>query len=528
MQALLLAAALFAAPAAAIVYVLPTDTSMVERSPVIVFGEVRSALPASGAGLPSTDYAVEIEEVLKGFVPGGTILVRQPGGVGPGGVAMRVFGLPMLAEGDRVLLFLDPAEGVYRPVEFGLGLFFEFRAGGRELLAGEPNRQPRDAARFRRWIGDRVAGVERPSDYFEDWPDGPLGLAEPFRLLRSPGACFHDGLPVRWREFDRGERIGVTVQAGGQPGVAGGGLSEVRTAIRAWNGDPGSRVNLVLDGTSNREFLIDDVDGVNSISYEDPFDEIDGSYGDGGGVLAITYTFFYCDRSTPPQSIPGNEAVEALAIVEANMTTQDGYQEWVSGTSNPRRSHEEIIGHELGHALGIGHPCGDRASGPCDSVTDEALMRARVHADGRGADLNSDDRAAVRALYPVPDRFDPPPGQGFTQCRPRTAPLVFEGGYEVRMCYETPAGEVGDAKAGIWASSESGLLWFFSRGNAEVLIKVLDGCRFNGHRWVFVAPVTDVAFNLYVTDGEGRTWSHHNRQGETAAARNDTSAFRCE
>ncbi len=528
MQALPLAAALFAAPAAAIVYVLPTDTSMVERSPVIVFGEVRSALPASGAGLPSTDYAVEVEEVLKGFVPGGTILVRQPGGVGPGGVAMRVFGLPMLAEGDRVLLFLDPAEGVYRPVEFGLGLFFEFRAGGRELLAGEPNRQPRDAARFRRWIGDRVAGVERPSDYFEDWPDGTLGLAEPFRLLRSPGTCFHDGLPVRWREFDRGERIGVTVQAGGQPGVPGGGLSEVRTAIRAWNGDPGSRVNLVLDGTSSREFLIDDVDGVNSISYEDPFDEIDGSYGDGGGVLAITYTFFYCDRSTPPQSIPGNEAVEALAIVEANMTTQDGYQEWVSGTSNPRRSHEEIIGHELGHALGIGHPCGDRASGPCDSVTDEALMRARVHADGRGADLNSDDRAAVRALYPVPDRFDPPPGQGFTQCRPRTAPLVFEGGYEVRMCYETPAGEVGDAKAGIWASSESGLLWFFSRGNAEVLIKVLDGCRFNGHRWVFVAPVTDVAFNLYVTHGEGRTWSHHNRQGETAAARNDTSAFRCE
>ena len=547
--AVLLAAALFAAPAAAIVYVLPTDTSMVERSPIIVFGEVRSVLPGAGAVRPSTDYEVEVEEVLKGFVPGGTILVRQPGGVGPGGVAMRVLGLPMLAEGDRVLLFLDPADGVYRPVEYALGLFFEVRAGDRVLLIREPSlkgevpapdddpaaaerarsRQPRDAARFRGWIGDRVAGVERPADYFEDWPDGPLGLAEPFRLLRSPGSCFYDGLPLRWREFDRGERIGVTVQAGGQPGVPGGGLSEVRTAIRAWNGDPGNRVNLVLDGTSNREFRIDDVDGVNSISYEDPFDEIDGSFGDGGdGVLAITYTFFYCDRSAPPQPVPGNEAVEALAIVEANMTTQDGYQEWVGRTSNPRRSHEEIMGHELGHALGVGHPCGDPASGPCDSVTDEALMRARVHADGRGAALNSDDRAAVRALYPVADPFDPPPGPGFTQCRPRTAPLVFEGGYEVRVCYETPAGEVGDAKAGIWASSESGLLWFFSRGNAEVLIKVLDGCRFNGHRWVFVAPVTDVAFNLYVTDGRGGAWSHHNRQGETAAARNDTSAFRCE
>ena len=547
--ALLLAAALFAAPAAAIVYVLPSDASMVERSPVIVFGEVRSVLPVAGAGPPSTDHAVEVEDVLKGFVPGGAILVRQPGGVGPGGVAMRVVGLPMLAEGDRVLLFLEPADGVYRPVEYALGLFFEVRAGERVLLAREPslegevpaadgpaaaaraarNRQPRDAARFRRWIADRVAGVERPADYFEEWPDGPPRLAEPFRLLRSPASCHHDGFPVRWREFDRDERVGVTVQASGQPGVPGGGLSEVRAAIRAWNGDPESRVNLVLGGTSDREFPIDDVDGVNSISYEDPFDEIRGSYGDGGeGVLAITYTFFYCDRSTPPRPIPANEAVAALAIVEANMTTQDGYREWVRATSNPRKSHEEIVGHELGHALGIGHPCGDQASGPCDSVTDEALMRATVHADGRGAALNGDDRAAARALYPVPDAFDPPQGPGFTQCRPRTAPLVFEGGYEVRLCYETPSGEVGDAKSGIWASSESGLLWFFSRGNAEVLIKVLDGCRFNGRRWVFVAPVTDVAFNLYVTDGRGAVWSHHNRQGETAASRSDTSAFSCD
>ena len=529
--ALLLAAVVASAPAAAIVYVLPTDESMVERSQVIVFGEVRSSAPVLAGGLPATDYAVEVEEVLKGFVPGGTILVRQPGGVGPDGVAMRILGLPMLAEGDRVLLFLDPVDGLYRPVEFALGLFFEGRAGERVLLAREPSLQPRDAARFRRWIADRAAGVERPADYFDrDWPDGPLAVAEPFRVTRSPSVCLHDDLPIRWREFDRGERVGLTVQAGGQPGVPGGGLSQVRTAIRAWNNDPESRVNLVLEGTSNREFLIDDVDGVNSISYEDPFDEIPESYEHGGGgTIAITYAFFYCDESATPHTIPGSEPDEALEIVEANLTTQDGYQEWVSATSNPRKAHEEVMAHELGHVLGISHPCGDRASGNCDSVTAEALMRARVHGDGRGAALGSDDRAAVRHLYPVPrDPYpDPPQGPGYTSCRPETTPLVFDGGYEVHMCYETPAGEVGEAKSGIWASSESGLLWFFSRGNAEVLIKVLDGCRFNGHRWVFAAPVTDVAFNLYVTDGNGHYWSHFNRQGEKAAAKTDTMAFRC-
>ena len=62
---------------------------------------------------------------------------------------------------------------------------------------------------------------------------------------------------------------------------------------------------------------------------------------------------------------------------------------------------------------------------------------------------------------------------------------------------------MGEAKGGIWASGQSGLLWFFDRGNAEVLVKVLDGCSYNDRRWVFVAPVTDVAFNLHVTDSRG-------------------------
>ena len=115
----------------------------------------------------------------------------------------------------------------------------------------------------------------------------------------------------------------------------------------------------------------------------------------------------------------------------------------------------------------------------------------------------------------------------YTDCRPTTTPLVFDGGYRVSMCYETAQGRVGEAQAGIWASGQSGLLWFFDRDNAEVLVKVLDGCSSNRHRWVFVAPVTDVAFNLYVTSSGGREWTHRNPLGQTAVTRSDTSAFVC-
>ena len=546
---------------------------MVDRSELIVFGQVLRATPAPEGRLPSTDFAVVVEEVLKGAIPGGTIIVRQPGGVGAGGVGMKVLGLPMLAEGDRVLLFLDRANDVYRPVELALGMFFEIRTGQTTVLMREPSlrgevplpadtagaerarsRLPRDATRFRRWLADRAAGLERPADYFLADPlGGPRSIARPFRVTRSPAECFHVGLALRWQEFDRGQSVGMTVQSGGQPGVPGGGLSGVRAGMRAWNNVSGSRVNLVLHGTSNREFPVADTDGVNSISYEDPFDEIEGSYRRGeSGVLAIGHTFFYCGSTTATHRTPGNESVEALAIIESNVTTQDGYEQWVRFTPNPRKAHEEIMGHELGHVIGISHPCGDAASGPCDDVTNEALMRATAHGDGRGARLNSDDRAAARYLYPVPavnpepdpepppepepepepDRTlgplpDPPDEPGFTDCAPETASLVFTDGFKVAICYETPGGEVGEGKAGIWASRESGLLWFFNPKNAEVLVKVLDGCGQNGHRWVYVGPVTDLAFNLYVQSADGTNWSHHNRQGRTAVSRSDNYAFPC-
>ena len=77
------------------------------------------------------------------------------------------------------------------------------------------------------------------------------------------------------------------------------------------------------------------------------------------------------------------------------------------------------------------------------------------------------------------------------------------------------------------ASEQSGLLYFFDRDNVGVLLKVLDGCGVNAHRWVFVAPVMDLAFNLRVESPYGEVWTHTNRLGQTAAAASETSAFHC-
>ena len=128
---------------------------------------------------------------------------------------------------------------------------------------------------------------------------------------------------------------------------------------------------------------------------------------------------------------------------------------------------------------------------------------------------------------PPPDPTPEPPPPTYGPCTPTTDALQFNGGYRVRMCYVTPSGDTGQAQAGIWASGESGLLWFFNRDNAEALVKVLDGCAVNGYRWVFVAPVTDLGLSLRVTGPTGQTWDYTNSTGVTAPSRSDTRAFRC-
>ena len=124
------------------------------------------------------------------------------------------------------------------------------------------------------------------------------------------------------------------------------------------------------------------------------------------------------------------------------------------------------------------------------------------------------------------------PSAEFTDCVPTSPQIVFDHGYSVSMCIEyEKEGETvqADAVDYVLGSRESGLLYFFDEDNSEVLIKVLDACNENGHRWVFVAPVTTLAFNLYVDEtATGERWEHRNpRGGTTATTKSDLTAFPC-
>lgn len=74
-------------------------------------------------------------------------------------------------------------------------------------------------------------------------------------------------------------------------------------------------------------------------------------------------------------------------------------------------------------------------------------------------------------------------------------------------------------------TDESGAFWFFRPENLELAVKVLDGRALNGHFWVFYASLTDVEFDLVVTDRETGASASYTNPPFHLASRGDTQAF---
>ncbi len=74
-------------------------------------------------------------------------------------------------------------------------------------------------------------------------------------------------------------------------------------------------------------------------------------------------------------------------------------------------------------------------------------------------------------------------------------------------------------------TDESVLFTFFSADNVELVVKVLDGRRSNGHFWVFSGALSDVEYWIHVEDREtGEVRTYHNPPGEICG-QSDVRAF---
>jgi hypothetical protein len=119
-------------------------------------------------------------------------------------------------------------------------------------------------------------------------------------------------------------------------------------------------------------------------------------------------------------------------------------------------------------------------------------------------------------------------GGGFPPCSPSPTRLCLDGGrFAVSVAWRKPDGTSGAGTVvPALTTADSGVFWFFSSANWELMVKALDGCGVNRHHWVFFGAASNVEYTLTVFDtsgGEVKTYS--NPQGTVSPVVTDTAAF---
>jgi ELWxxDGT repeat protein len=99
--------------------------------------------------------------------------------------------------------------------------------------------------------------------------------------------------------------------------------------------------------------------------------------------------------------------------------------------------------------------------------------------------------------------------------------------FKVEAVWRDFQGNSGAAQA-VPLSADTGYFWFFSPGNVEVIVKVLDGRALNGDFWVFFGALSSVEYSITVTDTQtGLTRRYVNPAGQLAST-GDVRAFQAE
>jgi hypothetical protein len=285
-------------------------------------------------------------------------------------------------------------------------------ARGRELLVrdsgelfgwdvdGKPHREPRRLGEeFLRYVRGVARGEEPVIDYMLSASDHTPTTESATTTATPPIGSYLLGYPpqgLRWPSFPAPV---VFLSHGTQPGAVGGGLTAAQKGLASWTNDANSNVVLQYGGTTSTSKGISDgdSDGINSIQFNDPLNEIPGSFTPtGGAILAIGGAFASGTHTFNGESF--------LTIVEGDLVVQNG----ISGAGLTGNGFDHVITHELGHCLGLRHSDQPPAGGT--SSTDSIMFSSvDFNNDPTGAALLSWDREALAAVYPAGSSPQPQP-----------------------------------------------------------------------------------------------------------------------
>ncbi|HXU84469.1 MAG TPA: CARDB domain-containing protein [Verrucomicrobiae bacterium] len=398
------------------------DEDLIRGADAIVLGRITQIESHRDVlGALHTYITVSLDEVFKGDIPGREVTILEIGGT-VGDRTYWVFANPEFVVGERVLLFMDQrADGTLRTYHFYLGKFSivsDPATGDLTAVRGVPRRVttlPRpstvavpagDVARrlddFKLHIYQR-AGDARPQT-LRPRPVLPLvsaavpttGTSElrgEFRFIGDPDppSPVNPALTlVRWIEADVNQPVTLRINSTGEPAAPTLGFSQVRAAMKSWSRVPTSSFRFA-EGPMTTTVGFQSGDGISAISFRDPLGEIADPV-NCSGILAVAGVSLISGQTTTVNDRIFNRALQGDLVVNNGWEACFGifYQDIENFT--------EVITHELGHVLGLGHS--EVSTVDPVSGDDGATMEAIAHFDGRAAVLHADDKAGLTFIYP--------------------------------------------------------------------------------------------------------------------------------
>jgi len=236
----------------------------------------------------------------------------------------------------------------------------------------------------------------------------------------------------------------------------------------------------------------------------------------------------FSDQTGPARVVPGgSEDSELFYFFSENnwemlVKTLDGCainnHFWVFAAATTNVEYTlRVTDTETGATSDYTNPLGVAA----DAITDTQAFECGD--EGKALNFTATDDRQPAVISPVTITA------AESDCTDTDTELCLNGGrYEVEVEWRDFGDKTGSAKVAPLRSADSGLLWFFSDNNWEMLVKVLDGCGINDNVWVFSAATTNVEYTLRVTDTEtGTMREYFNPLGQAASAITDTGAFSC-
>ena len=403
-----------AQPSLATTVIIPSDDEMIVEARAIVRGKVL----AIETGLDEhqdniyTYVTIKVQEVLKGQITQRKIVLKQPGGQ-YGNRGSMVFGAPEFVVGENVILYLDTwRDGSLRVHQMLLGKFAVISdpdTGALFAVRNSPDSSVRvlgqsrtgpitsrmELSAYTAMVRERLHANRRAAREFEARAYGGVPVLERpsgYILGSQKGdleAQFHLwNPPTRWFEADNGQSVVFKVNTDGAPPLV---QNDVTASTNAWSGVAGSSLRVADGGTTGTCGLFA-LDGVNSISFNNCDGYFNGSGTCSSGVLAVTSIANYDRFQT--RVVNGVTFFKAL---EANLT----FNPFSACNFTDPCQLQEIMTHEMGHALGLHHSWDSTFGGTPSASDQEATMYWIAHFDGRCASLRQDDMNGITFIYPA-------------------------------------------------------------------------------------------------------------------------------